>query len=239
MTLALVHPTLSSRQTEILNRINETGFITIESLAKELNVSGQTIRRDIIVLANGGLLQRFHGGAGPASIEAAARLDYGMKRTVGAAEKRAVGLKAAAAVPDGARIFLDVGTTVEACAVELAKRPGFQIFTNSMRTAMLFDPADHGIHVPGGRVAGRDGSLIGEEVIDWLHGLNLDIALLACSAVDADKRVMDFDLSKIAIKKVAMRVSKQSYLLATRSKFGRSALATICPLNSFDDVFSD
>lgn len=239
MTLKIVPPELSKRQRDIVEQVRTSGFVTIEALAAQYDVSTQTVRRDIIVLSEQGYLQRFHGGAGPAADHLAARLDYDVKRGIGRAEKRKVGRLAAAAVPDGASLFLDVGTTIEACAEDLAKRPGFRIFTNSIRTAMVFDPGEHSVQVLGGRLCGRDGSLVGEEVVLKLAGLTLDIALVACSAVDTSGRVMDFDLSKIAIKKAAMEVSAQSFLLATRSKYGRTALASLGSLSSFDRVFSD
>jgi DeoR family glycerol-3-phosphate regulon repressor len=239
MTLQVVSPSLSDRQRDIVDRVRTTGFVTIEALAAQYDVSAQTVRRDIILLAERGYLQRFHGGAGPVADYTAARLDYGVKRDIGRAEKRKVGRLAAEAIPDGASLFLDVGTTVEACAQELARRPGFRIFTNSIRTAMVFDPGEHSVHVLGGRLGGRDGSLVGEEVVLRLAGLTLDAALIACSAIDAKGRVMDFDLSKIEIKKAAMGVSAQSFLLATRSKYGRTALASVAPVTSFDRVFSD
>jgi DeoR family glycerol-3-phosphate regulon repressor len=239
MTLKIVPPDLSDRQRDIVERVRTTGFVTIEALAVHYDVSAQTVRRDIILLAERGYLQRFHGGAGPVADYSAARLDYGVKRDMGRAEKRKIGRQAAAAIPDGASLFLDVGTTIETCAEELARRPGFRIFTNSIRTAMAFDPSEHSVHVLGGRLGGRDGSLVGEEVVLRLAGLTLDFALIACSAIDDRGRVMDFDLSKIEIKKAAMGVSLQSCLLATRSKYGRTALASVAPLTSFDHVFSD
>lgn len=225
---------LTERQTSILDRVAEVGFVTIEGLADEFGVSAQTIRRDIIRLSETGQLQRFHGGAGP--VAEAARLDHRAKRGLAACEKQAVGRIAAAAIPDGATLFLDVGTTIEACARELAHRPGFRIFTNSMRAAMAFDPAEHAVHVMGGRMAGRDGSLVGEEVVLALQGIRLDVALIACSAVDPTGRVMDFDLSKIAVKRAAMQAAGRSVLVATASKFGRTALATIAPLGHFDTI---
>ncbi|MEM0934391.1 MAG: DeoR/GlpR family DNA-binding transcription regulator [Pseudomonadota bacterium] len=239
MTLQPTDPPLSQRQSVILDRVAQSGFVTIDALAAEFGVSAQTVRRDIIALTRAGRLQRFHGGAGPAIAAEAARLDHRAKAKLSGPEKRAVGRRAAAAVPDGASIFLDVGTTIEACAAELARRPGFCVFTNSMRAAMAFDPSAHQVHVLGGRLTGRDGSLTGDDVIARLREIQLDVALIACSAIDARDRVMDFDLSKIAAKRAAMAASRRSYLLATRSKFGRTALASIAPLDRFQRVFTE
>jgi DeoR family glycerol-3-phosphate regulon repressor len=141
-------------------------------------------------------------------------------------------------MPDGASLFLDVGTTLEACAEELNKRDGFLIVTPSIRTALVMDPARHTVHVLGGRMAGRDGSLVGEEVVRRLSRLTFDYALIGCSAIDASDRVMDFDPSKIEIKKTAMAVARSSVLLASRSKFGRTAFGSIGKLSDFSQVFT-
>lgn len=230
---------LSERQAVILDRVATTGFVTIEALAAEFAVSAQTVRRDIIALSKAGRLQRFHGGAGPVDGSGPARLDYHAKREISRPEKAIVGRKAAAAIPDQAAVFLDVGTTIECCAQELAKRPGFLIFTNSIRAAMAFDPQEHQVHVLGGRLAGRDGSLTGEEVVLALREVQLDYALIACSGIDDRRRVMDFDFSKIAVKRAAMSVSRRSFLLATKSKFGRAALGTVAAIDQFDKVFTE
>ncbi len=230
---------LSARQEAILSRVVKNGFVTIEALTTQFGVSAQTIRRDIIVLSNLGRLQRFHGGAGSLETTESARLDYQTKRSLNQREKAVVGLKAASLIPDKSTVFLDVGTTVEACAQNLAKRPGFTIFTNSMRSAMAFDPADHMVFLLGGRMAGRDGSLTGEDIVQKLADIHLNYALIACSAIDKDSRVMDFDMAKIAIKRAAIAVASKRFLLATRTKFNRTALASISDIDQFDQVITD
>lgn len=223
----------------ILALVGENGYVMIEALAARYGVSAQTIRRDIIALSDAGCLQRFHGGAGPVERGDAARLDYRAKRAIARPEKGVVGRKAAQLVADGATIFLDVGTTIEACAKQLASRPGFTIFTNSMPAAAKFDPSEHQVFVLGGRMAGRDGSLVGDEALNILGNVALDYALIACSAIDAQGRVMDYDMAKISIKRMAMRSARQNLLLATQSKFNRSALAVIAPKDQFDAVITE
>ncbi len=229
-------PHLNARQREILLRTEASGFVTIEGLAEEFAVSSQTVRRDIIFLSEARLLQRFHGGAGVIGNTETLRLDHQHKRGIAVDDKIQVAEAAVARLPDGASLFLDVGTTIEMTASALNRRSGFRIFTNSMRAALAFDPALHEVNVLGRRVGGRDGSLVGEEIMWSLSALRVDYALIACSAVDDDGRVMDFDLSKVAVKKAAMASASQKLLLATPSKFGRTALSAFADLADFDAV---
>jgi DeoR family glycerol-3-phosphate regulon repressor len=246
-------PPLSERQEEILRRVEARGFVTVDALAEAFGVSAQTVRRDIIALDAAGLLQRFHGGAGPGTAarepgdpardgDEAFRLAHGRKRMLEVESKRIIAARAAELVPDGAALFLDVGTTVEAAAAALNARSGLQVFTNSMRAALRFDPARHAVRVLGGQVSGTDGSLAGEEVVEMLARLDLDWALLACSAVSEGPRgprAMDFDLGKIAVKRAAMAAAQRTALLVAGAKYGRRGRVEIAPLSAFDHVLTE
>lgn len=230
--------TFTDRQARIIALTEQQGFVTIERLAEEFGVSAQTVRRDIIALAEAGRLQRFHGGAGAIGDTETLRLDHSQKERLGVEGKLAVAREAGALIPDGASLYLDVGTTIEYTARQLNARSGLKVFTNSIRTALAFDPKRHDVTVLGGRVAGKDGSLVGEEIVAMLNGLRLDYALIACSAIDERGRVMDFDMSKIAVKKAAMAAARESLLLATPSKFGRTALSTLAMTDDFARILT-
>ena len=238
MTTIIEKSDLTQRQAEILALVEESGFATLENLAERYDVSMQTVRRDIIALSNAGRLQRFHGGAGPVERKEATRLDYETKRSMALAEKWEIGRQASEMIEDGATLYLDVGTTLETCAAILAKRRGFTVFTNSMPAAMKFDPKDHQVFIMPGRVAGRDGSIVGMDAVNLIRNVSIDYALVGCSTVDDNNRVMDFDLDKIAIKKAAMETARKSFLLATQSKFGRTALAVVAPADAFDALIT-
>ncbi|MEO1702785.1 MAG: DeoR/GlpR family DNA-binding transcription regulator [Pseudomonadota bacterium] len=238
MTVQYEKSKLTPRQAEILTLIQKSGFATLEALAERYDVSMQTVRRDIIALSNAGQLQRFHGGAGPVESKEATRLDYESKRSMAQSEKLEIAQRAAAIIEDGSTLFLDVGTTLEACATILAKRSGFTVFTNSMPAAMKFDPKENQVFIVPGRVAGRDGSIVGTDAVNVIRDVSIDYALVGCSTIDDNNRVMDFDLDKIAIKRAAMAAARKSLLLATQSKFGRTALAVIAPSDDFDAIIT-
>ena len=230
---------ISDRQKAILRLIGEMGFVTIDGLANEFQVSAQTVRRDIIAMDATGLLQRFHGGAAINPKATTLRLGHGFKKSESLDAKRVIAKKAAALVPPGSTIFLDVGTTIETAATLLNRIEGLTVFTNSMNAAAGFRPDLHDVYLLGGIRGGTDGSLVGETVLTALADLRLDFAFIGCSAIEADGSVMDFDLRKIAIKQTAMRVARCNCLLVASAKFGRSALARIAMKDAFDHVLSD
>lgn len=234
-TLLATEP-LNMRQERILRTVEAKGYVTIEGLAADFSVSAQTVRRDIIALHDRGLVQRFHGGAGRNGGSDMVRLGHTHKRAVAVDEKRLIAEAAARYVEPGAYVFLDVGTTVEAAAAVLARRSGLTIFTNSIRTAALFDPAQHDVNVLGGQLRGADGSLVGERVVERLNALRLDVALIGCSGIEPSGAVMDFDAQKIAVKRAAIAAARAAYVLATQEKFNRTARECVAPASAFQAI---
>jgi DeoR family transcriptional regulator, glycerol-3-phosphate regulon repressor len=223
---------LNERRSSLLGIVQGQGFATVEALAERFGVSTQTIRRDIIWLDERGLLQRFHGGAG--ALDATVRLGYAQKQTVSVEAKSAIGRAAAALVPENATIFLDVGTTVEAAARALAERRSLRVFTNSLPSALhLAGRPGIEVTVTGGTLRGADGSLVGEGATALLRDLRLDLALIGLSGWDEDGAPMDFDLDKIAVKRLAIARSRRTIALCDASKFERMATARIAPLDAF------
>jgi DeoR family glycerol-3-phosphate regulon repressor len=228
---------LSPRKAALLRLVGEQGFGTVEGLARQFGVSTQTIRRDIIALTERGLLQRFHGGAGPAG---AVRLAHAGKRDRQRDAKARIAALAAREIPLGAAVFLDVGTTVEALAAALAARRDLKVFTTNMLAALrLAGPDGPEVRVLGGTVRGTDGSLVGGETVRALAGLALDVAVIACSGFDAHGAPTDFDGEKIGVKRAAIAGAARALLVADATKFGRAALERIAPLARFAALITD
>lgn len=229
---------LNERQVALLDIVRGKGFATVEWLAERFEVSAQTVRRDIIRLDECGLLQRFHGGAG--AIDGTVRLGYAQKQALAVDAKTAIGQAAAALVPEGATVFLDVGTTVEAAARALAEHRSLRIFTNSLASAMhLAGRSGIEVVVTGGSLRGADGSLVGDGATALLRDLRFDLALIGLSGWDEDGAPMDFDLDKIAVKRVAIARARQAMALCDASKFARSAVMRIAPAGDFHNLISD
>ena len=229
---------LSGRQAELLGIVQEQGFATVESLAERFAVSAQTVRRDIIHLDRRGLLQRFHGGAG--ALEGTVRLGYVQKQGLAVLAKEAIGAEAASRVPIGATVFLDTGTTVEASAKALAGHRTLRVFTNSIASAMhLAGRAGIEVVVTGGSLRGADGSLVGEGTTALLRDLRFDLAFIGLSGWDDDGAPMDFDLDKIAVKRIAIARAHQTLALCDGGKFERAAVARIVPPDAISALVTD
>ncbi|MGL5448649.1 MAG: DeoR/GlpR family DNA-binding transcription regulator [Rhabdaerophilum sp.] len=229
---------LNERQARIVTRVESQGFVTIETLAKDFDVSTQTVRREIIRLDELGFIQRFHGGAGRRG--SGERLSYEVKQVRDTDLKARIGQAIAAHIQPGQAIFLDVGTTAEATARALAEKGRLTVITPSAANAQILAGAP-GIDtiLTGGRAVGSDISMIGPIALKTISNYRLDWAIIACSAIEDDGTVLDFDADKIALKQRAMDVSRQKALVADHGKFARSALLRVADLDAFDLLITD
>ena len=233
------HAGLTPRQSDILQMVGESGYATLESLAQRLDVSVQSIRRDIIHLDGLCLLQRFHGGAGP--VDGTVRLGYAEKSALASAAKARIGKAAAALLNDGEVVFLDVGTTAEATARAIkARRMRLHLFTNSVASAaILAGETSIQLHVLGGASRGADGSLVGAATLAAIEPIHFDCAVIGFSGFAADGTILDHDLEKIAVKQAAMRRSVRRILVGDQSKFQRRAMASIGRPRDFTHFVTD
>jgi DeoR family transcriptional regulator, glycerol-3-phosphate regulon repressor len=230
---------LNERQAALLALVRGRGYATVEWLAEHFAVSAQTVRRDIIRLDERGMLQRFHGGAGAADASVV-RLGYAEKQELAVEATLAIGTAAARLVPNGASVFVDVGTTAEAVARALAGHTSLRVFTNSLAAArQLADRDGIEVVVAGGLLRGHDGSLVGDSVTATLRDLRLDLAFIGLSGWDDDGAPMDFDIDKIAVKRIAIARAREAIAICDASKFVRQALARIAPAEQFARLICD
>lgn len=228
----------SFRQPEILQVARAEGRVTVEALAGRFGVSEQTIRRDLGGLADAGALDRVHGGAVlPSGI---ANLGYAERRGLNAAAKEAIGRAAAALVPEGASLFLNIGTTTEAVARALLARRGLLVVTNNLNAAsILAANPDCRIVLTGGDLRRADGGLTGPETLATVARYRPDLALLGCSGLDQSGDFLDFDNAEVAVSQAMIAAARRAYLVADATKFRRPAPVRVGGLAEMDGLVTD
>src|ERR1039457_7205575 len=106
----------TQRKQLILQRLERDGQVIAKAISIELDLSEDTIRRDLRELAQEGLLQRVHGGALPAS---PAVVDFAGREILASESKKAIGRTAAAMIQPGQVVILDGGTTTRELARQI------------------------------------------------------------------------------------------------------------------------
>lgn len=229
---------LNRRQTLIVQRARADGFVSIDGLAGALDVTPQTIRRDINTLCDQGVLLRHHGGASLPS--SATNIDYNSRRRLLPAEKERIGQLVASHIPDGASLFINLGTTTEAVARALVNHHGLRIITNNVNVAaQLSRVEDFEITIAGGRLRPRDLGVVGEATVDFINQFKVDFGIIGISGIDVDGTLLDFDYREVKVAQAIIANARQVFLATDHTKFGRPAMVKLAPISVLDALFTD
>ncbi len=230
------------RRTAIMRRLVESGVVLTQDLVEDLHVSIETIRRDLAILEEESFLKRVRGGA--VSIDQNQRLheepSYVDRSITQEAEKRRMGIVAAQMIHDDATIFLDIGTTVLHVAMALSADFHGIVVTNSLLAAMEAAKRPRAtVLVTGGRVSRDDMAMGGQHASDLLEDVRADLAFLASGGVHPLAGLTDFYMEEVTIRRVMMRNSAKTYVMADSTKFNRIAPFHVADWDAFTGLITD
>ena len=231
--------TPNPRQALLLDEVRARGAMSVEALAEQFGVTLQTVRRDVKLMADVGLLARFHGGVRVPS-STTENIAYRQRQQLNEQAKKRIARAVAQAVPDGCSLILNIGTTTEAIARELLKHKGLRVITNNLNVAaILSDNPDCELIVAGGVVRSRDRGIVGEATVDFIQQFKVDIGLIGISAIESDGTLRDFDYREVKVARAIIEHSREVWLAADHSKFNRPAMVQLAALNQVDRLFTD
>lgn len=229
----------SPRHEKIIRMIRDSGFMAIDELAQLLEVTPQTIRRDINHLCEKKILRRYHGGATLSSTTE--NEDYFARKNKLQSEKSHIAELIAEHIPDNASLFLNSGTSIEAVATILTQtRKNLCIITNNIHVAsVLSKRSDYTIMITSGVVRAHDGSITGVATLDFINQFKVDYAIIGVAAIETDGSLLDFDYKEVCVAQAMMENARLRFLVADHSKFGRNALVRLGHITDFNSVFTD
>lgn len=227
------------RQPQIEALIRREGEVSVEMLAARFDVSSETIRRDLGLLAEQGRVQKVHGGARRPWL--VAEPSHGEREVASAEEKRQIGRRLAAGIAPGETLFIDTGSTTLAAAEALAVVPGLTVITNSCRLAERLAQAgsDAAIHLLGGRYGADNAQTTGSAVIEQIALFRADRAVLTVAALDPAQGAMDASLDEAQIARAMIRNARQVTVLADATKLGRHAAFAVCAIDEIGCLVTD
>ncbi|AGN86100.1 MULTISPECIES: DeoR/GlpR family transcriptional regulator [Enterobacteriaceae] len=228
----------TQRHDAIIELVKQQGYVSTEELVEQFSVSPQTIRRDLNDLADQNKILRHHGGAAlPSSSENTSWHDRKATQT---AEKERIARKVAEQIPNGATLFIDIGTTPEAVAHALLNHSDLRIVTNNLNVAnTLMKKDDFRVILAGGELRSRDGGIVGEATLDFISQFRLDFGILGISGIDADGSLLEFDYHEVRTKRAIIENSRHVMLVVDHSKFGRNAMVNMGSISMVDAVYTD
>jgi len=227
------------RQIRLLQHVHAHGTSSLEDLAQYLEVTVQTVRRDVRRLSEAGLLARFHGGASlpNSTIE---NIAYHQRENLHAEGKTRIAQAVARAVPNDCSLLINIGTTTEAIAKALMNHSGLRVITNNINVAAILSRNDRcEVIVAGGVVRPRDNGIIGEATVDFIRQFKVDIALIGISGIEEDGSLRDYDYREVKVTQAIMAHAREVWLATDASKFNRQAMVQVASLSQIDRLFTD
>lgn len=223
-------PRPSDRGREIQALLAAHGEVNVEELARMLNVTASTIRRDLARLTREGNVARTYGGAVISSARAAESTLYQRSRQARTA-KNAIGRWAAEQIRSNETAILDAGTTVGRLAHHLRGRDRITVATNGLTSINeLADADDIRVIALAGRLRHASQSFVGPMTDLTLARITADRAFLGADGLVAGNGICEASSDQTRTKELMMERARYVYVLADSSKLGQAPFHAWAPL---------
>ena len=225
---------VQQRKAHLLDILQRTGRIIAKEVSHTLNLSEDTIRRDLRDLAKDGVLTRVHGGAVPIS---PATAPFNRRTGIGNAEKSAIGQHAASLIETGQVVFLDSGTTALQLARHLPKQLRATIVTHSPNIAMQllgFENLD--VEIVGGRLFAHSIVTVGAATLVWLDRYRPAVCFIGATGIHPDDGITTGNAEEAEVKRAVIARSGTSYILASSEKIGAVSAFKLADCDQVDGV---
>jgi DeoR/GlpR family transcriptional regulator of sugar metabolism len=229
------------RQTLILARVREDGGVRVADLARELGVSDMTVRRDLEILDNRGLIEKVHGGATARPGSALFEPGFAAKSSLQETEKEAIADAAFGLVVPGTAIGISAGTTTYALARRLVDVAGLTVVTNSVPVADVLhraSQADQTIILTGGVRTPSD-ALVGPFAVAALRTIHLDQVFLGVHGMDPRSGFTTPNVLEADTDRALAAAGRRLIVVADSSKWGVIGISSIARLDEADTLVTD
>ena len=229
--------TAEERKHRLETYLQKVEFASLEELAKHVETSVSTVRRDVTALEAGGNIRRTHGGARivtPRSDE----FSFSTRDTQQLTEKELIGKACAELIGAQQSVILDAGTTVFHVARHLEEKSP-QIVTNSLPVANLFASASKvEVIVAGGVIYPRLGVLVGPMTVEAFSKMRVDVAIIGAGGITLEG-VTNSHALLIDIQRAMLKAAQRVICCLDHTKFGRQSVSPLCGLDMIDVVVTD
>ena len=229
---------LSERQVEISEILRQEERLTINELADRMNVTGQTIRRDVNSLCDAGLARRRHGAV--ETLLLTGNLTHGSRALLNRVGKQRVAEALSQLIPDNSSVSIGIGTTLEAAAHALLKRNNLKVYTNNLIVAQILSVnKSFEINVPSGRIRNDDLDILGTAAEEFFDQYYVDFGIFGVAGVDETGNLLDFYEEEVRIRDKIRINCRRSILILDGYKFGRQAHVRGGNVQNISTVISD
>lgn len=228
----------TARQSRILDLLRESGDLTVVTLAEQLKVSTETIRRDLqhlseareVVKRHGSVTLPFHAGEAP----------YERRMREQMEAKRAIARRAARMVKDGDSLMLDAGSTTSVFARELLSKRSLTVVTNSSDIARTLATVNgNKVYMAGGELNGENGAAFGATAIAFAASFRVHHAFISIAGLDAEFGASDAELAEAEFARIVLERGEHRTILSDSTKFDRVSLIRVCDFSAINRLICD
>jgi len=224
------------RQMLIMKQINLHNRALSSDLSLLLNVSEDTIRRDLNELAEAGKLVKVHGGA----LSKSYQFNYSTDNAYAASAKQVIAQKAAALIKKDMFIVIGGGTTVSELIRHIPMDISATFFTVSLLTALqLCDHSHATVIFLGGTIAKTSQISAGGEVISRLADIHADLCILGANGISFNEGITDSDMETVQVKRAMMKASKKTAILTISEKLDSVQRLRVCDLDEVNYLITE
>jgi DeoR family fructose operon transcriptional repressor len=226
------------RQKKIIELLMIKKVLKMTELTEELNISVDTLRRDINALVKQGKAEKIYGGiqlieskVGESSID---------ERMIGRLkEKESIAQACSELIHDGDCIYIDSGSTTYQISKYIKSKKKLTVITNSIPVVHELMNSDIEVIIIGGKVRKSERSIVTYEYLFNFNQLNIQKAFICASGITIEKGISDYNVEEAITRKNMIELSNEVYVAADSTKFGRDVTIGIAPLDKIDYMITD
>jgi DeoR family fructose operon transcriptional repressor len=229
------------RQQAIAGIVARERRISVSTAADSFGVTTETVRRDMAILEQQGLIHRVHGGAVPSGALTTVEIAVAERDKTAGEQKDRIARAATDLLPgDGGSILLDSGTTTRRLAGLLPLDRRLTLFTNTASIAMkVASVATIEVHLLGGRVRPTTQAAVGPATIASIESLRVDVCFIGTNGLTADFGLTTPDTDEAAVKAAMIRAGQRVVVLADSRKLGLETMVRFGTCDQIDVVVTD
>jgi DeoR/GlpR family transcriptional regulator of sugar metabolism len=217
------------RQAFIIKQINIHNKVLSSDLSMKLNVSEDTVRRDLNELAESGQILKVHGGA----LSKSFHYPFGQSEVYAKESKKEIARKVISLLQDGMSILAGGGTTMIEVARMIPDTLRCTFFTVSPLVALeLAERSNINVILLGGQLSKNSHIMIGAQVVNHLSEIKVDLCILGTNSLSVEDGLTDSDWEVVQVKKAMIRSAKKTAIMSIAEKLGSDQNMKVCDLNS-------
>ena len=230
---------IAERHKHILDCLARDGYVRVAEMAKELDVTTVTIRKDLKYLEEKKLLYRTHGSASPVNPQTQ-EVEVREKEKIHIDEKRRIAMAAAQLIEPDESIIIASGSTVQMLGDFIQPQGHLTVVTSSLKTAVQLNSMDRvDVIQLGGNVRKNSLSVVGVYTSQFFEQITCSKLFLGVDGIDLDYGITNSNIEEALLNIKMIEASQRTIIMADSSKFGRRGFGRICNLDRIDVIITD